>query len=193
MLWPFTPWPWPTRPPAAIDRWSPPGARRLEHHALELDAAPAAALSALQALTLRDLPAVRALFALRGLRSDPATTLRDFFSSSPFAILDEDPREVVFAVGAPPAAWSPVRAAASRAHAPEAFRRASARLPFVAIGNFRAEPEGPRARLWTETWVSTSGAPATVAFTAYWLAIAGFSAWTRRMFLRGARERLARR
>ncbi len=191
MLWPYTPWSRPARPAAAIDRWMPAAARRLEHHALEVPGPPGAALSALQSLTLRELPAVRALFALRGLRSDPATTLRGFFSSPPFTILEEDPRrEVVFAVGAPPARWSPVSQEASRARAAEPFRRAAARLPFVAVGNFRAEPAGASARLWTETWVSTSGAPATAAFTGYWLAIAPFSAWTRRMFLRGARARL---
>ncbi len=191
MLWPYTPWSRPNRPAAAIDRWLPPTARRLEHHALEVPGPPDAALSALQALTLRELPAVRALFALRGLRSDPATTLGGFFSSPPFTIVEEDPgREVVFAVGAPPARWRPVREEASRRHAADSFRQAAGRLPFVAVGNFRAEPAGRSARLWTETWVSTSGAPATAAFTGYWLAIAAFSAWTRRSFLRGARARL---
>lgn len=191
MLWPYTPWSRPSRPAAAIDRWLPHAARRLEHHALEVPGPPDAALSALRSLTLRELPAVRALFALRGLRSDPATTLGGFFSSPPFTILDEDPgRELVFAVGAPPARWRPVRQGASRTQAAEPFRRSAEHLPFVAVGNFRAEPTRGGARLWTETWVSTSGAAPTAAFTGYWLAIAPFSAWTRRMFLRGARSRL---
>ncbi len=192
MLWPFTPWDRPARGPAGIDRWLPPGARRLEHHALEVPGPPAAALAALQALTLRELPAVRALFALRGLGSDPATTLRAFFSTAPFTILSEDPGgEVVFAIGAPPAWWDPLRRAASTAGA-GVFRGAAGSLPFVGVGSFGAAPTPTGTRLWTETWVSTRGVLATIAFTAYWLAIAGFSAFTRRSFLRGARDRLAR-
>lgn len=192
MLWPYTLSDRPVRRPAELDRWLPPGARRLEHHALEVKAGPAEALAAVGALTLRELPAVRALFALRGLAFDPGMTLRGFFSTAPFAILADDPaREVVFAVGAPPAAWRPLRSASPSLEA-EAFRAAAARLPFVAVGSFGAAPAPGGATLWTETWVSTSGLPAAAAFTAYWLAIGPFSAWTRRMFLRGARERLAR-
>ncbi len=192
MLWPFTPRDRAVRAPAELDRWLPPGARRLELHALEVPAPPAEALAAVLALTLRELPAVRALFALRGLAFDPGMPLRAFFSTAPFAILADDPGgEVVFAVGAPPAAWRLVRPA-SPSLEPEAFRAAAGRLPFVAVGGFGAAPAPGGATLWTETWVSTSGVAATAAFTAYWLAIGPFSAWTRRMFLRGARGRLAR-
>lgn len=193
MLWPFTPWDRPARDGAALDRWLPPGARRLEHHALEVPGTPAAAVAAVQALTLRELPAVRALFALRGLRSDPGTTLRGFFSAAPFTILADDPagHEVVFAVGAPPARWGRVQRSVATGGAP-AFRDAAAGLPFVAVGCFGAGTAASGARLWTETWVSTAGLPAGAAFTAYWIAIGPFSAWTRRMFLRGARDRLRR-
>lgn len=97
---------------------------------------------------------------------------------------------MVFAVGAPPARWDPVRRSVPAGAA--AFREAAAGLPFVAVGGFAAAPAPSGARLWTETWVSTAGLPATATFTAYWLAIAGFSAFTRRAFLRGARDRLAR-
>mgnify|MGYP003391044691 CR=1 FL=1 len=61
----------------------------------------------------------------------------------------------------------------------------------AAVGNFRVEPGGSGARLWTETWAQVSGPRARIAFGAYWLAVGPFSAWIRRMFLRAARARAA--
>jgi hypothetical protein len=193
LIWPFTPWARPRRAGAEIDRWLPPGARRLEHHALDCGGTPAAALSALQALTLRELPVVRALFAIRGLPSRPDLTLRDLFSTPPFVLLADEPgREVVFAIGIAHGTRSALRTATALPRASDAFRSAAGELAFVAIGNFRAEAAARGALLWTETWAATSGAMATATFTAYWLAIGAFSAWTRRLFLRGAAVRLDR-
>jgi hypothetical protein len=175
----------PSRPRCAADGWLGPGWSLLERHELVVAAPPATALAALSALRLRELPAVRALFSLRGLRHSAETTLRDFFSTRPFVILAEDPgRELVAGVlRAPlgPGGGSPATASA--------FARALGTAAFAAIATFRADPRPDGALLWTETWALTRGVRARVAFGAYWLAIGPWSAWTRRMFLRAARAR----
>jgi len=176
-------YPWsrsaPPRAPCALDRWIGPGWRLLEFHAVEISAPPAVALEALARLRLREMPAVRALFALRGLDSSPERTLKEFFSATPFVLLEDGETEFVGGVVFP----GPGAAGDGLA---------LARAPFAAIATFRADPGGRGATLWTETWVRTRGPLATGAFAAYWLAIGPFSAWIRRMFLREARRRAER-
>jgi len=175
----------PARPPCAVDGWTGEGWRLLERHALAVRAAPADALAALLALRLRDVPLVRALFWLRRLRSSPDAPLRSFFSTPPFAVLTEEPgREVVFGV------LLPGTDAADRDPAPAAdgFREALRTAPFAAIGTFNADARRDGTLLWTETWGRTRGARARLLFGAYWLAVGPFSAWTRRIFLRAAKE-----
>lgn len=174
----------PARAPCAIDRWLGAGWRLLERHALDAAAPPEQALRALAELRLRELPAVRVLFALRGLRSAPDASIRDFFSAAPFVLLDEEPgRELVAGVLLPPrAADRPRRTPRS----PAEFRDACTAAPVAAIVTFRSDPAAAGSRLWTETWVRTRGRLASRAFGAYWLAIGPWSAWIRRMLLRGA-------
>jgi hypothetical protein len=181
----------PPRPPCLVDRWTGSGWRLLERHETRTAAPPAAALAALFGLHIRELPAVRLLFALRGLRFSAEMTLLEFFSTRPFVLLDEEPgRELVGGVLVPP------RDAAGRRSppaGPAAFREAVPHAPLAAVATFRAEPApGGGSRLWTETWARASSALPAIAFAAYWLAVGPFSAWIRRMFLRAARDRSLR-
>lgn len=175
----------PPRPRCAADGWTVDGWTLLEHHELAVAAPPPEALAALATLPLRELPVVRALFALRGMRFSADQTLRAFFTTPPFVALAEEPgRELVVGI---------VRARAAGARAAEgsavAFRDALPTAPFAAVATFRADPADGGAILWTRTWVRTRGAAPGAAFAAYWLAIGPWSAWIRRMFLRAARAR----
>ena len=189
MLSPYA-WTRPARPACAIDRWLGPGARLLERHEIAVAAPMAVALQAVERLSLRDVPVVRTLLALRGIPFSAGTTLREFFGTPPFLLLEEDPsREMVFGVVGP--FWQ-VRGSRVPRIVPSSaagFAEAARRSGLAAVGNFRVEPGGSGARLWTETWVQISGPRARIAFGAYWLAIGPFSAWIRRMFLRAARAR----
>jgi hypothetical protein len=181
----------PPRAPCALDRWLGPGWRLVERHEVATVAPPARALEALARLRLREMPAVRALFALRRLRADPDQTLREFFSTTPFVLLDEVPgAELVGGVLLPSGKRRRGSARRHQPRSPAEFEAALATAPFAAIATFRAEPrERARAVLWTETWVRTRGATPSALFSAYWLAIGPFSAWIRRIFLREARRR----
>lgn len=180
----------PSRRPCAIDRWVGPEWRLLERHAVETHASPAAALDALARLRLRELPAVRGLLTLRGLGRPPETTLREFFSTTPFVLLEELPgTELVGGVMIPGRVADPAGSARRLPRSPAEFERDLADAPVAAIATFRAEPGERGTTLWTETWVRARGAFATTAFGAYWLAIGPFSAWIRRIFLREARRR----
>ena len=180
----------PPRTPCAMDRWLGPGWRLLERHAVEVAAPPDAALEALARLRLRELPAVRALLALRGMGATPETTLLQYFSTSPFVALDEvHGAERVAGILLPARERDGRRTVRRQPRSADEFRRALVRAPFAAIATFRAEPLAHGAKLWTETWVRTQGAPAAVLFSTYWLGVGPFSAWIRRIFLREARAR----
>jgi hypothetical protein len=176
----------PARPPCRLDAWRAGGFRLLEAHGLPVAAPPDQALAALDLVRVRDMPAARALFALRGLRASPDATLRTLFSDAPFAALEEAPgQEFVFGVQVP----GPGHTGRSTRVTPEGFRAAMDAAPLAVVANFRAEPRDGGALLWTETWARAQGAVPRVLFGAYWLAIGPFSAWTRRIFLRTARAR----
>lgn len=178
---------WPPRAPCALDRWLGAGAWRLERHEIRVAATAASALAALDGVTLRDLPAVRALFALRGIPFSPAMTLREFFGTPPFFVLEGDPsREWVFGVVGP---FSRDAGARPPPASPAELAQAARRSGMAAVGNFRAEPAEGGSRLWTETWVLVPTAAGRLAFGAYWLAVGPFSAWIRRLLLRAARGR----
>jgi hypothetical protein len=180
----------PLRAPCALDRWLGPGWRLVERHEIATVAPPARALEALALLRLRDMPVVRALFALRGLRADPDQTLLGFFSTAPFVLLEEVPG-AEFAGGVLVPRRERTRGGRRRGpRTREEFERALPKAPFAALATFRAEQrERARAVLWTETWVRTRRGAPSALFFAYWLAIGPFSAWIRRIFLREARRR----
>jgi hypothetical protein len=184
------PWPFNTggsRGPARLDDWLPPGAWKLEHHWIDLELEPRAAFAALEGLRLRDLPIVRALFSLRALPFDPKTTAGRFFSTAPFVALDEEPgQERVSGVLGPFWDIRGGRLPARVATTPAEFRAALDDGTMAAIATFRVEPRAGGCRLWTETWAFAPRAAQAAQFTIYWLAIGPFSAWIRRMLLRGA-------
>jgi hypothetical protein len=169
------------RPPCALDRWTGEGWTLLERHEVRVAAGVAAeaVLPALSEVRLRELPAVRALFRLRRVPFAAEMTVRQFFSTAPFVLLEDEPgREWVAG-----AVW------ARQAPAPAEWHRAAAQARMAAVVNFRAEPGAAGVTLWTETWVRTHGRVVRVGFGAYWLAIGPWSAWIRRMILRAARRR----
>lgn len=169
-----------------IDGWAGRGWRLLERHELHVRATAASAVEAVASTTLGELPAVRALFALRGLRFSKEMTLRAFFSTPPFVWLEEEAgREAVFGVLIPPSGPGGRR----RPRSPAEFREALGAAPFAALGTFRAESDGDGVRLWTETWSRTRGTIPSLLSGGYWLAIGPWSAWIRRMFLRAAAAR----
>ena len=164
----------------------------LERHTIDVPLPPADALAGVTGLRLRDVPMVRVLFTLRGLSTPAggATTLLQFFSTWPFLLLEEERgREVVTGVVGPFWQWRRDTLPRSIPDTPGRFREALAQGRMAALANFRADPVPGGSRLWTETWVHAPVPGQRVAFTAYWLSIGPFSAWIRRMFLRGARAR----
>lgn len=190
MLWPFALGAPARTTPTRLDGWLPVSAWRLEHHGIDVAGEPGAVLDAATAVGLRDLPVVRALFTLRGLPHEPTTSLRAFFSTPPFVVLEEEAgRELVFGVVGPFWQWRrgsrPPRVPAT----PGEFRAALAEGRMAALGNFRVEPGAAGVRLWTETWVFAPGARQALPFTSYWLLVGPFSAWIRRLMLRAARRR----
>jgi hypothetical protein len=193
------PWPYPfTRParaePARVDGCLPCGAWCLEHHGVEVPAAPGAALAAALAVGLRDVPLVRALLVLRGLPHDAGGHVGAFFSTPPFLVLDEEPgREVVFGVAGPFWQWRRGSAPGRVPRTPTEFRAALAEGRIAAIGNFRADPLPGGARLWTETWVSAPRRGDRLVFFVYWTVVGPFSAWIRRLLLGAARRKLTAR
>ena len=187
------PWPWSTGPrrgAALLDGWLPAGAWRLEHHAIDVAAEPAAALRAIEELRLADAPIVDALFRLRGLSYQRSATLGCFFSTSPFLALQEgEGRELVFGVTGPFWQWRRGRLPPALPRTPDEFRAALLEGRMAAIGNFRAEPIPGGSRLWTETWVHAPRPGQRLLFGSYWLIIGPFSAWIRRLLLAAARRR----
>ncbi len=189
MLWPYGVGAAARSDPARIDRWLPRGARRLEHHSIDVAAEPDAALGSIGSVRLSDVPIVRALFAMRGIPYLTDMTLERFFGTPPFLVLDEEPgRELVFGVVGPFWHWWGGSLPAGIPRTPEEFRAALAAGRMAGIGNFRVEPNGGGSRVWTETWVFTPGSRQAVPFVAYWMVVGPFSAWIRRIFLRAGRR-----
>lgn len=144
---------------------------------------------AAQQATLRNMPVVRLLFALRRIPHSREMTLREFFTTPPFLILEEDPpHEVV--IGVAGRSWR-LRTGGARRVAPTTpaeFRAFAEEGAMRVIANFRVEATSSGSRLSTETWVETFGPRARRLFRAYWFVIGPFSAVTRREFLRVARQ-----
>lgn len=174
---------------ALITGWLGPSARRLQRHQVFVAAPPNRTYEAVQEVRLRDVPVVRVLFTLRRIPYAKDATLRRFFSTPPFLILQEDsPREIVFGVAGRSWRMRDGNTNVLRPMSPAEFRAYADEGTMRAIANFRVDPKNGGAQLSTETWVETHGAGASRRFAAYWLLIAPFSAMTRRAFLRAARQ-----
>lgn len=170
-----------------ITGWLGSDARLLQRHELFVAASPDRAYDAFLDARLSDMPVVRLLFVLRRIPHTKEMTLRRFFSSRPFMVLEEDaPREIVFGVasGFPGSGESQN----GMLWTPEDFRAFAQDGGMRAIANFRVDPADGGARLSTETWVETFGSRARRLFALYWLLIGPFSALIRREFLRAAQR-----
>ena len=170
------------RPALLIDGWLGSEARLLERHDASVAAPHQRSYEAIQQVRLSDMPIVRVLFSIRRIPHSKEMTLRTFFSTPPFLILEEDPsREVVIGV-------------ASRLgrvplySTPEEFRACTEEGVIRAIASFRVESIGDESCISTETWIETFGSRARWQFRAYWLIVGPFSALIRRQFLRAARN-----
>ncbi len=174
------------RPPSRIDGWLGPEARLLERHESRVAAPPERVAEAVEQIRLTDMPIVRLLFIMRGIRHSGEMTLREFFSTPPFLILEEVPAlEVVIGNAGGP--WR-LREPPSALDA-DGFRASGRPGTMRAIANLRVEATESGSLLSTETWVEASGPRACWLFRAYWLIIGPFSALIRREFLRAARMR----
>src|SRR4030042_2540822 len=83
------------RPPALIDGWLRPEARLLERHESRVAAPCERVAEAAQKVRLMDMPIVRLLLIMRGIRHSKEMTLREFFGTPPFLILEEAPAQEV--------------------------------------------------------------------------------------------------
>jgi hypothetical protein len=174
------------RPPSLIDGWLRPEARLLERHESRVAAPPERAYeAAVQQVRVIEMPIVRFLIFMRGIPHSKEMTLRQFFSTPPFLILEEAPaQEVVIGDAGRP--WR-LRERRSTPD-PDQFRAPGHPGTMHVIANFRVEATDSGSLLSTETWVATFGPMASWLFRAYWLIVGPFSALIRREFLRAARK-----
>ncbi len=130
-----------------------------------------------------EMPIVRALFTMRRIPHSKEMTLREFFSTPPFLILEEETgQEVVIGTAGRP--WR----LSEHASTPDEFRASGQPGTMRAIANFRVDATEGGSLISTETWVATFGPLASLLFRVYWLIVGPFSALIRRQFLRAARK-----
>ncbi len=174
------------RRPSLIDGWLSPEARLLERHELRVAVPPERVAEAVEQVRLIDMPIVRLLLIMRGIRHSKEMTLREFFSTPPFLILEEAPAQE-FVIGDAGRPWR----LRERRSAPDAaeFRATGQPGTTHVIANLRVDATASGSLVWTETWVETFGPMAGWLFRAYWLIVGPFSALIRREFLRAARKR----
>lgn len=170
------------RPPSLIDGWLGPEARLLERHESLVAAPPERAYEAVQQVRLMDMPVVRALFTLRRIPCSKEMTLRDFFSTPPFMILEEVPAQEAV-IGTANRLWR-----FRHPSTPDEFRAFTKPGTMQAVANLRVDATESGSLISTETWVATFGPMASCLFRAYWLIVGPFSALIRREVLRTARK-----
>ena len=150
-----------------------------ERHAIRVAASPERALAAAREARLEDVPLVRLLFRLRGLRAAPNGPIWDSLLAEGFHAVSDD---TVVLVGKP---WSPKGGT----------RRVEDFVAFAEPGyakmamDLRAVPDGDGSRLETETRVYLTDASARRRFRAYWLVVRPLSGLVRRSWLKAAKRR----
>jgi hypothetical protein len=150
-----------------------------ERHSIRVAASPERALAAAREAALEDVPLVRLLFRLRGLRAAPHGPIWDALLSEGFQSFRED---TLVLIGKP---WS-VRGG---------LRQVDDFVGFAEPGwakmavDLRAVPDGGGARIETETRVFLTDRGSRRRFAAYWLVIRPFSGFVRRSWLRAAKRR----
>jgi hypothetical protein len=169
-----------------------------ERHARYVDAPPDRVDAAVRAVTIRDMPLARVLFALRAaptrLRRKPTrfgeidVPLLGLALDIVFVPLGEDPGDEV-AIGMIGQPWKLVGGENRRFERPEEFT-AFAEPGFVkAAMNFRFEPQGEGTLLTTETRIQATDPLSRRRFGRYWFFIRPGSGLTRRSWLRAAKRR----
>jgi hypothetical protein len=147
-------------------------------HSVPVDAPPERTVAAALAVTPREAPLLRLLFALRGLRAPASSPIWGAMASEGFRAYDDT---TVAAVGQP---WRVLRG----------LRRAGDFASFDEPGwarmamDFRAED----GRLVTETRVLLTDDASRRAFRRYWLVMRPFSGLVRRSWLAAAKRRAER-
>jgi hypothetical protein len=151
-----------------------------ERHSIRVAASPERALAAAREASLEDVPLVRALFRLRGLRAAPRGPVWDALLAEGFQPFRDD---TLVLIGKP---WSPRGG----------LRRVDDFIAFAEPGwakmamDLRAVPDGVGgARIETETRVFLTDRASRRRFAAYWLVVRPFSALIRRRWLKAAKQR----
>lgn len=150
-----------------------------ESHSTHVNASPELTLASALAVQAADVPLVRLLFRLRGLRPKAGGTLLDAMAKDGFEPFGDG---VYVAIGKP---WTPgggLRAVLDfTTFAEPGFAK-------MAL-EFRAVPEEDGARLETETRVFLTDAVSRRRFARYWLVVRPFSGIIRKSWLAAARKR----
>ena len=156
-----------------------------ERHSTQVSATPAAALAAVKATTLREMPGVGPLFALRGIRAArDRPHVAELVGLGFDRLVDAEDELVLGYVGRP---WRSAGGRRVRPASPEAWAAfdeagyAKAALCFRAVDG----------RLETETRVRLTDAASRRRFAVYWALIRPWSGLIRRSWLRAAHRRAA--
>jgi hypothetical protein len=146
-----------------------------ERHSVAVDASPERALAAAKEARVEDMPAIRVMFRLRGLRPGTTGSLWDAMRASFFRPAGND---TLVAVGKPWRIRGGMRVVEDFAAFSEpGYAKMAVDFRFV------------DGRLTTETRVFLTSADARRRFRVYWLLIRPFSGLTRRLWLGAARRR----
>lgn len=146
-----------------------------ERHSVPVDAPRESALRAAKETRLDEVPVVRGLMRLRGMRAIPTGSLWDAMSASSFRAFGDD---TLVAIGKPWQVRGGMRADGEFA----AFDEPG----FAKMAFDVGYADG---RLTTETRVLLTSFDARLRFLPYWLLIRPFSGLTRRLWLRAAKRR----
>jgi len=151
-----------------------------ERHSIRVAASPERSLAAAHETCLDDVPLVRLLFRLRGLRAGSSVgAIWDAMRAEGFQPAGDD---TLVLVGKP---WSP----GGRLRKVDDFAAfAEPGWAKMAI-DLRAVPDTGGARLETETRILLTDARARRRFAAYWLVVRPFSGLVRRGWLKAAKRR----
>jgi hypothetical protein len=154
-----------------------------ERHSTRVSAPPAAALAAVTAVTLQEMPAVGPLFALRGIRAARDRPLVAELVGLGFdRLVDAEDELVLGYVGRP---WRPTGGRRVRPASPHEWAAFAEPGYAKAALSFRAVD----GRLETETRVHLTDAASRRRFALYWTLIRPWSGLIRRSWLRAARRR----
>jgi hypothetical protein len=150
-----------------------------ERHSIFVAASADQAFAAARDARLDDVPLVRLLFKLRGLRSAPRGPIWDSLLADGFQAVGDD---TVVLVGKP---WSP----SGGRRRPDDFAGFAEPGYAKMAMDLRARPDEGGSRLETETRIFLTNGAARRRFAAYWLVIRPFSGLVRRSWLKAAKRR----